>query len=762
MNADPVLAEFKLLSDSGSSSTDGLTANSSLFGRVTDDGEVGGIVVEFDFNQDSVVDASAVTDADGEFVFPSVLPMGSVALQARPKQWDVRTGSFATGDWVTLTFTHEVQANEAPRLLDLALVNDTGESTTDGITYDNRISGHITNEGSVQGRTIEFDHDGDSVVDGTVLTSGKGRFIYAATGLPLGGLTMRARTREFDAASQTLLFGSWTSIGFTLAAAPAVSVEANISGLSLQTDTGDNGNDGITSVATLVGTVTAAGSVEGVLIQFDLDGDGDADGATLATETGRGLSFFGTFEYTPTGLAAGEVTIAARARTWDDGDPVHGDWTSVTFTYEPDGAAGPYAPTDDYDEALDEASGEYHASLSAAAAAESAATAASRAAFEAAQAAADAAYQAALAVAASNFASAMSSYGGDPTDYGPYLPATGFAWPDAPPSSGGPPRVTDGAAGPEGLSYPDFSGPSTNLDLGPGYQAAMSAAQDAYNVAISAAQSAYDAASSAANSAYDAAIANSDNTLQQDREAAQTAYEAALQGTNPIDLAAVGTAYSNALAAASTAHSNAYSAAQAAHDTASNAASTAYTTACDAAQATHAAEIAASEAQLQADLDAIPEDADAETASSMSTAAYNAHNVRCIEAGRTLGIALAEAEHDKVIAINATTETYTVARALADKVYAQAVSEADKVLKAAQINHGAWEKDNRSGAKLILDHARADADKRAAERNADALETKNVAVAAALKTVTIARDLPERTGHGRYRPGHGPRSRGLR
>jgi hypothetical protein len=125
----------------------------------------------------------------------------------------------------------------------------------------------------------------------------------------------------------------------------------------LANDDGSSPTDGVTSDATLTGQLTfanllnsdgtaavatvgnalsgvpsgAPASVAFLTVQFDTNGDGTPDASTT---TGAG----GTFSFKPTGLTAGQVTVLARA-IGRESNLDYGDWTSLTFTYQP-AAAG--------------------------------------------------------------------------------------------------------------------------------------------------------------------------------------------------------------------------------------------------------------------------------------------------------------------------------------------------------------------------------------------------------------------------------------
>src|SRR5690606_10768349 len=62
--------------------------------------------------------------------------------------------------------------------------------------------------------TIEFDLDGDGVVDGKALANANGEFQFEPLGLPAGNVTIRARTAQFIASAGEEVRGEWEAIEF--------------------------------------------------------------------------------------------------------------------------------------------------------------------------------------------------------------------------------------------------------------------------------------------------------------------------------------------------------------------------------------------------------------------------------------------------------------------------------------------------------------------------------------------------------------------
>jgi len=201
--------------------------------------------------------------------------------------------------------------------------------------------------------------------------------------------------------------------------------------VALDNDTGTSNSDRSTADATVSGDlVRADGPIEDITIEFDVDGDGEADG-TATTDVA------GLFSFTPTELSEGPQRILARA-VFED--PLFGSfyqpWVATTFVYasDPDsteaqdwataladfeadlataeatGASGAASAAAGYNVARESVEADHADALAVANAARDASVASSNADYEAAVLAAQGTYDAALATAGSAFATAIGAY----------------------------------------------------------------------------------------------------------------------------------------------------------------------------------------------------------------------------------------------------------------------------------------------------------------------------------------------------------------
>lgn len=223
----------------------------------------------------------------------------------------------------------------SPQVVMLQLVNDTGVSATDGITADPRTRGVIANDDGIAGIGIDIDLDGDGTVDQTQYTDVDGAFTFAPPTLSPGVTTVWARAVENDTVTGDPLTGNWLSLSFTFA--PEPNQAPVIASVGLIRDTGVSGTDLQTIDPGMFGIVTNSdGSVGGITVEMDVNGDGIAD---LQSQTDAS----GKYVLTPESLATGSVTVQLRSK-----EPLHqytntafvtGPWTPFTFTLQPVTAA---------------------------------------------------------------------------------------------------------------------------------------------------------------------------------------------------------------------------------------------------------------------------------------------------------------------------------------------------------------------------------------------------------------------------------------
>ena len=81
--------------------------------------------------------------------------------------------------------------------------------------------------------------------------------------------------------------------------------------LANATNPGTGGEVPTTTDPTLSSQLSGSGSLNGITVQFDTNGDGTVDGSVVTASNGSGVE--GAFSYSPQNLAEGQVIIGARA-----------------------------------------------------------------------------------------------------------------------------------------------------------------------------------------------------------------------------------------------------------------------------------------------------------------------------------------------------------------------------------------------------------------------------------------------------------------
>jgi hypothetical protein len=335
VNNAPVIESLALLSPTGPNA--GETANATIVGQVSDDRSAAGLTIEFDHNDDGVVDGVAATDDDGRFRYvPVALAYSSstspTTIRARAVdrelQWDEDDEQYIhlASDWSdALSFVYHAPSGAAPVLVSLETTNP-----PPGADPSRRsLQGNVISENSLKGITVEFDFDEDGTVDQTATTDDNGRFALQPHGLTVGSdVHFKVRVRETDPLTHQLRSSGWIQkehFSYTAIVAPQVEVDS----LALLHDTGTGGNepDLSTTDPTVTGTINHAGQGQFVIVQFSLDDDfASLNGQVVV---GNDLHF----TYRPTGLAVGNVTLYARTKDVDHNGTVIYSAPTAPFTF---------------------------------------------------------------------------------------------------------------------------------------------------------------------------------------------------------------------------------------------------------------------------------------------------------------------------------------------------------------------------------------------------------------------------------------------
>lgn len=294
-----------LANDTGSSSTDQLTSNPTVQGTVTGSSAITALEAAFDVGATSalgIVPAAGVTpvyrditskltngaftltSADLAAVLGSPLIDGNYRLLVR-----ARDSAGQLSDTTSLAFTIDSSV-VAPTA---ALANDTGSSSTDGLTSDPTVHGTATDSHGIVTLQAAFDTGTTPVFQDITGKLSGGAFTLTTSdlatllGTPLTDGTFKLLVRDRDSAGN---LSSNTALSFTLdtsVAAPTV---------TLTNDTGNSSTDGLTADPTVHGTATDSHGI--VILQAAFD-----TGSAPVFQDITGKLSGGTFTLTTSDLA---------------------------------------------------------------------------------------------------------------------------------------------------------------------------------------------------------------------------------------------------------------------------------------------------------------------------------------------------------------------------------------------------------------------------------------------------------------------------
>ena len=343
-----ILSSLYLLNDTDTAG-DGVSSDPTIAGRVDAPQGVTSATLEFDTNGDGVAESTrtvtfiTANDSRGFQYVPTGLQVGSNTVAVRAMFTDPVSGVVNASSWKSVTYTFQEPAAPA-----VATFVKSAAGTTAAPVPKARVEGTLA--GNAPFVKVEFDHNGDGVIDGTATTDKDGKFLYDPTGLPAGQVTLRVRSSVDSYVSETPIVSAWSSLTITVTLATSPGVDQ----LSLTRDAGTvtapswssewpeiqgRVNFGALGGAvfgaglanpTSTATATGGSSLAGVLVEIDKDGDGIAD-QTVRTDAD------GKFTRYLTGMSVGTHTVRVRAVVTDaeQGTASPSTWSSITFAVLP-------------------------------------------------------------------------------------------------------------------------------------------------------------------------------------------------------------------------------------------------------------------------------------------------------------------------------------------------------------------------------------------------------------------------------------------
>jgi hypothetical protein len=318
---------LRLANDTGTSATDRITSDPTLTGNLFDTAatpiDTTYTLVQFDHNGDGLVDGSVLTDNLSVFTYrPQGLSYNSHTLRVRSASYRVEFASYLLGPWSEISL--QLFAPPAPVIESLALVSDTGVSSTDKITDNPTIVGTVKlEERPVSDYLVYIDHDGNGTSEGTAITDRFGNFTYRPRNLKPGAVQLTLTTAYWDSNLNSTVYAKPIQFQYTYVATPLPKIDW----LDIAIDDGSDRLDRSTSQSLIVGQLSTSAIYANVQIEFDHDNNGSVDGVGFSDAAGA-------IVYRPFGLAPGAVTLKARTKVWDIDQVqwVAGDWSQTQFT----------------------------------------------------------------------------------------------------------------------------------------------------------------------------------------------------------------------------------------------------------------------------------------------------------------------------------------------------------------------------------------------------------------------------------------------
>ena len=270
------LADVRLFNDTGDNQTDTVTSDTRIAASILGGETAENIWIELTRDGQAYGDLIPV-DHQGSWMQRVYMDIGEHQVGVRLVVED-GLGNVSETAWQYVDVDYDPESeNNAILIQDVELklnlgVGDEMES------YDPTIIGTIVNDGNVANVDVYFDHNADGEPDGYTTTDELGNFEYTPVGLEPGFITVDVWASESmpDGSDQ---LSEDSTFEFTLISAPA----ATVNPISLEQDTGVAG-DNATSVVKFLGSITTVTDAESYIVEWDLNGDGIAEGSVPVDE----------------------------------------------------------------------------------------------------------------------------------------------------------------------------------------------------------------------------------------------------------------------------------------------------------------------------------------------------------------------------------------------------------------------------------------------------------------------------------------------
>ncbi|TWT35622.1 Bifunctional hemolysin/adenylate cyclase precursor [Posidoniimonas corsicana] len=198
-------------------SNSGATKDPTITGEVTsplNGVSTVGMTVEIDENLDGIADGTAVVLPSETFEYTlRDAKFGEVTVNVRAVDTYSHTSELA-GQWQPVVFTYLPPTPPEVLSVGLQTSHTNAELSSEAVTNNPVVVGEVTVPAGAYSVTVQFDHEGDGVIDGTTTTDALGRFTYVPENLRWGEINnfqMRPVARVGDQAIPAI---GWHSFSF--------------------------------------------------------------------------------------------------------------------------------------------------------------------------------------------------------------------------------------------------------------------------------------------------------------------------------------------------------------------------------------------------------------------------------------------------------------------------------------------------------------------------------------------------------------------
>ncbi|MEM7478855.1 MAG: choice-of-anchor D domain-containing protein, partial [Planctomycetota bacterium] len=185
----------------------------------------------------------------------------------------------------------------SPAIVDFQLLNNDGVSSNDHISSDSTVTATVVGDFAGGSVTIEFDHSGDGLVDGSVDVASTGssfnydpRIAEAALAGATGWSPLQYRRIHKDSAGAVVSTGAWNEYAF-IVDSDAVAGAISINDYELDQDTGSSNQDRLSISPVVKGTVSGDFAGGSALIEFARPNTDLALGSVAVAASGDAFEF---------------------------------------------------------------------------------------------------------------------------------------------------------------------------------------------------------------------------------------------------------------------------------------------------------------------------------------------------------------------------------------------------------------------------------------------------------------------------------------